>query len=210
MSDEPEVSAVAASSTEASQLPDAVAPADRRSPLEKNPEQPSLAATDLPKSRIEVAIRPNPEAWLGADVKPREVAETQIRELLGAVQGLEARLAALPIDEAADELKTVQSELAAVAGRLPALQQRLAQEDANRRRTLLVATEFDAEYNALRKQLVEVNQTFEELKTAERPVEEFELRINPVGRRSRGEEIMFRIENDRLILLHNTKHNQSN
>lgn len=131
----------------------------------------------------------------------RQVAEAQIQELLSTVRGLDARLTTLPVDRATEELKEVRSELAAVAGRLPRLQQQLAEEDLNRRRSLLVATEFDAEYKALRKQLVEVNQTFEELRTAERPVEDFELRINPVGRRSRGEEIMFRIENDRVVLL---------
>lgn len=137
----------------------------------------------------------------GNETVSRQIAEAQIQELLSTVRGLEARLTSLPVDQATEELKDVQSELAAVAGRLPQLQRQLAEEDLNRRRSLLVATEFDAEYKALRKQLVEVNQTFEELRTAERPVEDFELRINPVGRRSRGEEIMFRIENDRVVLL---------
>ena len=197
VSDEPEISAVAASSTDASPVSDTVKITHRK----QNPEVPQATIAEASPRRTEVEIRPNPEATLGADMVPHEIAENQIRELLGAVQGLEARLAALPVDNAVDDLKAVQSELAAVAGRLPALQQRLAQEDADRRRSLLVATEFDAAYNALRKQLVEVNRTFEELKTAERPVEEFELRINPVGRRGRGEEIMFRIENDRVVLL---------
>ncbi len=163
------------------------------------PDAISVAAAS-PKSP-ELAVRPNPESQLGKDAVPLEIAESQRRELLDVVKGLEARLATLPVDSALADLKAVQSELAAAAGQMPGLQQRLAKEDAVRRQSLIAASEFDAEYQTLRKQLVEVNQTFEELKTAERPVEEFELRINPVGRRSRGEELMFRIENGQLVHL---------
>lgn len=157
------------------------------------------------ESQAAGSVRPldstGPSRVPGNETVSRQIAEAQIQELLSTVRGLEERLTSLPVDQATEELQEVQSELAAVAGRLPQLQRQLAEEDLNRRRSLLVATEFDAEYRALRKQLVEVNQTFEELRTAERPVEDFELRINPVGRRSRGEEIMFRIENDRVVLL---------
>lgn len=159
-----------------------------------------LVAVALPK-RAEVAIQPNPESQLGKDAVPLEIADSQRQELLGVVNGLEARLAALPVDSALADLKVLQSVLAVAAGLMPGLQQRLAKEDAVRRQSLIAASEFDAEYQALRAQLVEVNQTFEELKTSDRPVEEFELRINPVGRRSRGEELMFRIEDGRLVHL---------
>ena len=159
-----------------------------------------LVAVALPK-RAEVGIQPNPESQLGKDAVPLEVADSQRQELLGVVDGLEARLAALPVNSALADLKVLQSELAVAAGLMPGLQQRLAKENAVRRQSLIAASEFDAEYQALRTQLVEVNQTFEELKTADRPVEEFELRINPVGRRSRGEELMFRIEDGRLVHL---------
>ena len=151
--------------------------------------------------RVATRVLSSPEVTLGEHRVPFEIAESQRQELLEVVKGLEARLATLPVDSAVSDLKAVQSELAAAAGQLPALQQRLAREDAIRRRSLIEATEFDAEYQALRKQLVEVNRTFEELKTAERPVEEFELRINPVGRRGRGEELLFRIEKGRIIHL---------
>lgn len=159
-----------------------------------------LVAVALPK-RAEVAIQPNPESQLGKDAVPLEIADSQRQELLGVVNGLEARLAALPVDSALADLKVLQSVLAVAAGLMPGLQQRLAKEDAVRRQSLIAASEFDAEYQALRAQLVEVNQTFEELKSSDRPVEEFELRINPVGRRSRGEELMFRIEDGRLVHL---------
>jgi hypothetical protein len=159
-----------------------------------------LVAVALPKID-EVVIQPNPESQLGKDAVPLIIADLQRQELLGVVNGLEARLAALPVDSALADLKVLQSELAVAAGLMPGLQQRLVKEDAVRRQSLIAASEFDAEYQALRAQLVEVNQTFEELKTADRPVEEFELRINPVGRRSRGEELMFRIENGRLVHL---------
>jgi hypothetical protein len=151
--------------------------------------------------RVATRVLSSPEVTLGEHRVPFEIAESQRQELLEVVKGLEARLATLPVDSAVSDLKAVQSELAAAAGQLPALQQRLAREDAIRRRSLIEATEFDAEYQALRKQLVEVNRTFEELKTAERPVEEFELRINPVGRRGRGEELLFRIEKGRIVHL---------
>ena len=159
-----------------------------------------LVAVALPK-RAEVAIQPNPESQLGKDAVPLEIADSQRQELLGVVNGLEVRLAALPVDSALADLKVLQSELAVAAGLMPGLQQRLAKEDAVRRQSLIAASEFDAEYQALRTQLVEVNQTFEELKTVDRPAKEFELRINPVGRRSRGEELMFRIEDGRLVHL---------
>ena len=159
-----------------------------------------LVAVALPK-RAEVAIQPNPESQLGKDAVPMEIADSKRQELLGVVNGLEVQLAALPVDSALADLKVLQSELAVAAGLMPGLQQRLTKEDAVRRQTLIAASEFDAEYQALRTQLVEVNQTFEELKTVDRPAKEFELRINPVGRRSRGEELMFRIEDGRLVHL---------
>jgi hypothetical protein len=199
VSADPAADEMAAAALDVSPVREAASPAGRISPPEVETTLP--VATDSEAARIETEIIPNPESQLGLDAVPRQIAESQVRELLGAVRGLEARLAELEVDDATASLKTVQSELADVAGRLPGLQQKLIREDASRRRSLVAAADFDAEYQALRKQLVEVNQTFEELKTAERPVEELELRINPVGRRSRGEEILFRIENDRIILL---------
>lgn len=201
VSGEPNVSEVAAESTESSgssSLPDQNLSAAELIARPPESVQPVVAS---PVEKPESRILPEPEATLGEDAVPLQIAELQRQELLDVVKGLEARLATLPVDSAMADLKAVQSELAAVAGQLPGLQQRLAQEDAVRRRSLIEASGFDGEYQALRKQLVEVNQTFEELKTAERPVEEFELRINPVGRRSRGEELLFRIENGRLVHL---------
>ncbi|MFT4558240.1 MAG: hypothetical protein ACI92S_003616 [Planctomycetaceae bacterium] len=193
------VSEVAAVSTGSSSVPDQDLSASESIARLPKQEQPSVDASS--EEKFASRILPNPEASLGEDAIPLQIAESQRQELLDVVKGLEARLATLPVDSAIADLKDVQSELAAVAGQLPGLQQRLAKENAVRRRSLVEATEFDAEYQALRKQLVEVNQTFEELKTAERPVEEFELRINPVGRRSRGEELLFRIEDGRLVHL---------
>ena len=196
---EPDVSEVAAVSAESSSLPKSQKnDVDSSSDSEKSVAKPVTVARPR---RMNVRLEPSPEAELGAAVVPVEIAESQRQELLDVVKGLEARLATLPVDRALADLKEVQSELAAVSGQLPGLQQRLAQEDAVRRRSLIEAAEFDEEYQALRKQLVEVNQTFEELKTAERPIEEFELRINPVGRRSRGEELLFRLEKGRLVHL---------
>ena len=196
---ETDVSEVAAVSTESSSLPKSQKnDVDSSSDSEKSVAKPVTVARP---QRMNVRLEPSPEAELGAAVVPVEIAESQRQELLDVVKGLEARLATLPVDRALADLKEVQSELAAVSGQLPGLQQRLAQEDAVRRRSLIEAAEFDEEYQALRKQLVEVNQTFEELKTAERPIEEFELRINPVGRRSRGEELLFRLEKGRLVHL---------
>ena len=196
---EPDVSEVAAVSTESSSLPKSQKnDVDSSSDSEKSVAKPVTVARP---QRMNVRLEPSPEAELGAAVVPVEIAESQRQELLDVVKGLEARLATLPVDRALADLKEVQSELAAVSGQLPGLQQRLAQEDAVRRRSLIEAAEFDEEYQALRKQLVEVNQTFEELKTAERPIEEFELRINPVGRRSWGEELLFRLEKGRLVHL---------
>ena len=196
---EPEAVEIAAASSDVSLVPEAATPAGRISPPDVATTIP--AAADPGTARIETEIIPNPESQLGSDAVPRQIAESQTRKLLGAVRGMEARLAELADGNAQASLKAVQSELADVAGRLPGLQRKLTLEDASRRRSLVAAADFDAEYQALRKQLVEVNQTFEELKTAERPVEELELRVNPVGRRSRGEEILFRIENDRIVLL---------
>jgi hypothetical protein len=196
---DPDVSEVAAVSRGSSSDPDQDLSASELTARSPKQEQPSVDASS--EEKFASRILPNPEASLGEDAIPLQIAESQRQELLDVVKGLEARLATLPVDSAIADLKDVQSELAAVAGQLPGLQQRLAKENAVRRRSLVEATEFDAEYQALRKQLVEVNQTFEELKTAERPVEEFELRINPVGRRSRGEELLFRIEDGRLVHL---------
>jgi hypothetical protein len=196
---EQEVSEVAAVSTESSNVPDHQLPVPESIASSPQPDRPPVVISTVEKS--ESRILPNPEANLGEVAVPLQIAESKRQELLNIVKGLEARLATLLLDNALTDLKAVQSDLAAVAGQLPGLQQRLAKEDAVRRRSLVEATEFDAEYQALRKQLVEVNQTFEELKAAERPVEEFELRINPVGRRSRGEELLFRIEDGRLIHL---------
>jgi hypothetical protein len=195
----PEVVEVAAVSNESSSVLnlDALPP----EALSSSGEPDAVSAVVALPKKVDVAVQTNPVSKLGEHAVPVEIAELQRQELLGVVKGLEARLATLPVDGALANLKAVQSELAAAAGQMPGLQQRLVKEDAVRRQSLIAATEFDAEYQALRKQLVEVNQTFEELKTAERPVEEFELRINPVGRRSRGEELMFRIEKDRLVHL---------
>lgn len=202
VSGEPDVSEVAAESTESSGSASVADQNLSASELIVRPPEPLRSpVVASPVEKPESRILPEPEATLGEDAVPLQIAESQRQELLDVVKGLEARLASLPDDSAMADLKAVQSELAAVAGELPGLQQRLAQEDAVRRRSLIEASGFDAEYQALRKQLVEVNQTFEELKTAERPVEEFELRINPVGRRSRGEELLFRIENGRLVHL---------
>ncbi len=202
VSGEPDVSEVAAESTESSGSASVADQNLSASELIARPPEPLRSPfVASPVEKPESRILPEPEATLGEDAVPLQIAESQRQELLDVVKGLEARLASLPVDSAMADLKAVQSELAAVAGELPGLQQRLAQEDAVRRRSLIEASGFDAEYQALRKQLVEVNQTFEELKTAERPVEEFELRINPVGRRSRGEELLFRIENGRLVHL---------
>lgn len=189
-----------------SDMPDVVEVAEVASP--SNLPMPNAASPDArirppvaePKGSALLTLQ-NPDAILGQTAVPHEIAVAQIQELLAAVAGLEARLAGVSVNDAMSEMKAVQSELAAVAGQLPALQQKLASEDVSRRRSLIAASDFDAEYQALRKQLVEVNRTFEELKTAERPVKELELRINPVGRRSRAEEILFRIENDRVVLL---------
>lgn len=195
----PEESEVAAVSEEASPVPVLTPPKSDAPPKSVAPAvEPAKIAR---VKKVATRVLPNPEATLGEHSVPVEIAESQRQELLAVVKGLEARLATLPVESALDDLKTVQTELAAAARQLPTLQQRLAREDAIRRRSLIEATEFDAEYQALRKQLVEVNRTFEELKTAERPVEEFELRINPVGRRGRGEELLFRIEKGRIIHL---------
>ncbi|NQV24497.1 MAG: hypothetical protein HQ518_09020 [Rhodopirellula sp.] len=201
---EPDEIEMAAVATDASSVPGFETLAPEASSNMKKSRSPSVADVDVEKrgsKKTEAAVQPNPESTLGEDAVPLELAESQRQELLSAVKGLESRLATLPVDGALADLKAVQSELAVVAGQLPGLQQRLVMEDANRRRSLIEATKFDAEYHALRKQLVEVNQTFEELRTAERPVEEFELRINPVGRRGHGEELLFRIENGRVIHL---------
>ncbi len=203
VSDDLEETEVAAVSAEASPVPVSTVSEPKTLSNAINPEvalevEPAKIAR---VKKVPTKVLSNPEATLGEGRVPIEIAESQRQELLGVVKGLEARLATLPVDRALNDLKAVQSELAVAAGQLPALQQRLAQEGAIRRRSLIEATEFDAEYQALRKQLVDVNRTFEELKTAERPVEEFELRINPVGRRGRGEELLFRIEKGRIIHL---------
>lgn len=189
-----EESEVAAVSEDASPVPGLTPP---KSDAPKSDASAKIARV----KKVPTRVLPNPEATLGEHSVPVEIAESQRQELLAVVKGLEARLATLPVESALNDLKAVQTELAATTRQLPTLQQRLAREDAIRRRSLIEATEFDAEYQALRKQLVEVNRTFEELKTAERPVEEFELRINPVGRRGRGEELLFRIEKGRIIHL---------
>ncbi|MDA1161946.1 MAG: hypothetical protein O3B13_02475 [Planctomycetota bacterium] len=184
---EPEPIEIAASEAASAEVPPVV-------------ESPSVSSVTEARE-TESMILPEPIVELGPDVMPLEFAEGKMRELRSTVAQLESRLARSSVDNAAADLKKIQAELADVSGRLLGLQQRLFEEDSNRRRALLAAADFDAEYRVLRQQLVEVNQVFEELATAERPVEELELRINPVGRRRNGTELLFRIENDQVVLL---------
>lgn len=180
--------------------------------VEEEPAASSAVSTSLPEEtaeEIEVTSvaenstpsAPNPESDLGPPAVPADLAEGRLRALQLTVTELQARMNALPVDDAARNLRSIQAQLAEVSGGLQGLQQRLAVENVKRQRALIAASSVDSDYLRLRQRLVDVNRLLEEVGTAEQPVEELELRINPVGRRGTGKAVVFRIDGGRVILV---------
>jgi hypothetical protein len=168
-------------------------------PVVSEPEPvtpPALPVAPAPEPPIVVATEPVEEQGMTLDAARRQIAAAQEQ-----VAALQTRLDGLDIESSQNEVGTLQRELAARATRVRTLRAEL--ERSTTQSGLLVAElkNVDREYQQLRMRLVETNTRLEQMLGRKRPEKQLELRINPVGRRSTGEEILFRVEDGRVVHL---------
>jgi hypothetical protein len=143
-----------------------------------------------------VATEPVEEQGITLDEARRQITAAQEQ-----VAALQARLAGLDIESSQAEVGTLQRELAARAACVRALQAELERSTTQSGLLVTELKNVDREYQQLRMRLVETNTKLEQMHGRKRPEKQLELRINPVGRRSTGEEILFRVEDGRVVHL---------
>lgn len=179
-----------------------VADVEPTTPPEVEPEpEPVVIAAVVP----EPVIAPVPEPVVVAVPEPTgptlEEVQAQIAEVRSRIASLESKLRDLDDDSSKAELAALNEQLQARMNRLKALQTAAAKSVAQSAVLKSELAEVDRKYQQLRIQLAETNKRQMELQRRKRPEEQLDLRINPIGRRSTGEEILFRIESGRVVHL---------
>lgn len=184
------------------------------------PPEPVIATTDEPAASIPAPVEVEPVLPPALPIEPEpepaelvveapveepgitlDEARQQIAMGQQQIEALKSRLNNLNLGSSQREVATLQQQLADRSARLRALQAKL--EESATQSGLLTAelSNVDREYQQLRMRLLETNKRLEAIQGRKRPEKQLELRINPVGRRSTGEEILFRIENGRIVHL---------
>ncbi len=176
-----------------SELP-AVTPAPQ--PVISEPEPVLPVAAPEPEPPIVVASEPVEEQGMTLDEARRQIAAAQEQ-----VAALQARFDGLDVELSLKEVDALQGKLAARAARVRALQAELERSTAQFGLLVAELKNVDSEYERLRMRLMETNTKLEQMHGRKRPEKQLELRINPVGRRSTGEEILFRVEDGRVVHL---------
>ena len=171
-------------------------------PVASEPEQEVIQPVVPPAPQVEpeppilVATEPVEEQGMTLDEARQRIAVAQQQ-----VAALRAHLDSLDIESSQSEVGKLQQQLADRAARVRALQANLERSTAQSGLLAAELRNVDSEYQQLRIRLVEINAQLQDMHGRRRPEEQLELRINPVGRRSTGEEILFRVEDGRVVHL---------
>jgi len=171
-------------------------------PVASEPEQEVIQPVVPPAPQVEpeppvvVAAEPVEEQGMTLDEARQRIAVAQQQ-----VAALRAHLDSLDIESSQSEVGKLQQQLADRAARVRALQANLERSTAQSGLLAAELRNVDSEYQQLRIRLVEINAQLQDMHGRRRPEEQLELRINPVGRRSTGEEILFRVEDGRVVHL---------
>ena len=163
-------------------------------PVEPEPDPQSVIE---PEPELEVIIVTEPEPT-GPTL---EEVRAQIATALARIESLQTQLISLGEGASQAELATLKEQVAARTARLRALQESAEKSTAQSALLKSELAKVDRKYQQFRIRLAETNKRQMELQRRERTEEQLDLRINPIGRRSTGEEILFRIENGRVVHL---------
>lgn len=166
-------------------------------PVPLTPE-PIPAPPADPEPEIIVVAKPEPKPPSGPT---REAIRAQIGEAQNRVAALRSQLESLDTSSSQSELEQLRGQLAARTSRLRALRSELEKSAAQSGVLRTELAEVDRQYEQLHVRLAETNKRQEDLQRRRRPEEQLDLRINPIGRRSSGDEILFRVENGRVVHL---------
>ncbi len=183
-------------------------PSERAPVVEELPQAPLVAESDpesLPDPEptavapIEAPVKeplPEPPPFVGVTV---EDAAEQLATLQRDVQQAKDRLATVDVAAAWEQTKALQQRLAEQAARLRSLQIDAAKKTFLAEQDARLAQQANAEAIRLRRRLEDVNQQLEELSESRTPTDPLEIRINPIGRRSTGDEVFFVIEKEKVL-----------
>lgn len=164
-----------------------------------DPQIPEVSDEDfpLPVATVNIDIPDSPMmAELGPSVAD---AAVEIASLEAHVQGLKRQIGSVDLQSAWEQLRDLEKNLAERSTRIRKLES-VFTRNASLTRTVRENTDRqDDEYRKLRARLVRANQRFKQISTLEPEREELELRINPIGRESTGDEVAFLIEYGRVL-----------
>lgn len=176
--------------------------------VEEHPPTPLVAESDpapLPAPEriavpsIEAPIEePLPEPPPFTGVTADDAAE-QLAALQRDVQQARARLSTVDVATAWEQTKALQQKLAEQAARLRTLQTDAAKKAFHAEQDVRVAQQASTEAARLRRRLEDVNRQLKELSESDTPTDPLEIRINPIGRRSTGDELFFVIEKEKVL-----------
>ncbi len=183
------------------------------------PPEPAPATEELPQAPLVVDSDPDPlPAPERIDVPPIEspieeplpepppftgvtadAAAEQLAALQRDVQQAKDRLSGVDVAAAWDKTKALQQKLTEQAARLRTLQTDAAKEAFHAEQDVRLAQQASAEAARLRRRLEDVNRQLEEFSESDTPTDPLEIRINPIGRRSTGDEVFFVIEKEKVL-----------
>jgi hypothetical protein len=185
-----------------------VAPVVSESPepapvIEELPQTPLVAESDPepppPSEQITIPVEePLPEPPLFAGVTADDAAE-QLAILQRDVQQAKDQLATVDVAAAWEQTKALQQRLAEQAARLRTLQTDAAKKTFLAEQDARLAQQANAEAIRLRRRLEDVNRHLDELSESNTPTDPLEIRINPIGQRSTGDEVFFVIEKEKVL-----------
>ena len=158
---------------------------------------PAPERIDVPS--IEAPIeKPLPEPPPFTGVTADDAAE-QLAALQRDVQQAKARLSTVDVATAWEQTKALQQKLAEQAARLRTLQTDAAKKAFHAEQDVRLAQQATAEAARLRRRLEDVNRQLKELSESDTPTDPLEIRINPIGQRSTGDEVFFVIEKKKVL-----------
>jgi|GEM_PF-1344982 len=163
---------------------------------------PDLSPVAVPAVKvppIEVPIEePLPEPPPFTGVTAEDAAE-QLAALQRDLQRAEARMKSVDVAAAWEQTRALQQKLAKRAARLRTLQSDAAKKTFLAEQDTRLALQANAGAVRLRQRLEDVNRQLEELSESDAPTDPLEIRINPIGRRSTGDELLFVIEDKKVL-----------
>lgn len=171
--------------------------------IEELPQTPLVAEIDpepLPSPEpLAIPVEePLPEPPPFTGVTADDAAE-QLATLQRDVQQAKDRLATVDVAAAWEQTKALQQRLAEQAARLRTLQTDAAKKTFLAEQDTRLAQQANAEAIRLRRRLEDVNRQLEELSESTTPTDPLEIRINPIGQRSTGDEVFFVIEKEKVL-----------